>query len=193
MNPIELLDRGLFALGTLLHAPVVVLLWICVLWVLGLLGGLLADGLARRQQRSGFDVARWVDDSRTVQALPQTLGAFYRDAEALPANAQARLDECLLRHETRARESAQAAQVLVKIGPCVGLLGTLIPMGGALASMSQGNLESMAGQMVAAFTSTIIGLAAGTAAFAIAAVRNRWVAQDIRELRLLADLLTEHG
>jgi biopolymer transport protein ExbB/TolQ len=192
MNPIELLDRGLFALGTLLHAPVVVLLWVCVLWVLTLLGGLLADALARRRQRSGFDVTRWAD-TRTTQTLPQILGAFYRDAEALPLNAQARLDECLLRHETRVRESAQAAQVLVKIGPCVGLLGTLIPMGGALAAMSQGRLESMAGQMVAAFTSTIIGLAAGTAAFAIAAVRNRWVAQDIRELRLLADLLTERN
>lgn len=192
MSPIELLDRGLFALGTLLHAPVVVLLWLCVLWVLALLGALLADALARRRQRGGFDVTRWVD-APTAQALPKILGAFYRDAEALPANALPRLDECLLRHETRARESAQAAQVLVKIGPCVGLLGTLIPMGGALASMSQGNLESMAGQMVAAFTSTIIGLAAGTAAFAIAAVRTRWVAQDIRELRLLADLLAQRS
>jgi biopolymer transport protein ExbB/TolQ len=81
------------------------------------------------------------------------------------------------------------AQVLVKVGPSIGLLGTLIPMGSALATLSQGNLEGMAGQMVAAFTSTIIGLATGTVAFIVAAQRLRWMAQDVRELRLLADLM----
>ena len=194
MSVVDLLDRGLFALGTLLHAPVVVLLWVCVLWVLALSGALFADALARRRQRSGFDAAAWAE-TRHVDGLPPGLAAFYREAAALTLDARLRprLDECLLRFETRIRDAAHAAQVLVKIGPSIGLLGTLIPMGGALASMSQGNLESMAGQMVAAFTSTIIGLAAGTAAFVIAAARLRWVAQDVRELRLLADLLEDEA
>lgn len=190
MSVVDLLDRGLFALGTLLHAPVVVLLWVCVLWALALWGALFADALARRRQRSGFNAAAWAE-TRDVDGLPRGLAAFYREAAALVRDARLRprLDECLLRFETQIRSSAHTAQVLVKVGPSIGLLGTLIPMGGALAAMSQGNLESMAGQMVAAFTSTIIGLAAGTAAFVIAAVRSRWVAQDIRELRLLSDLL----
>lgn len=194
MNVVELLDRGLFALGTLLHAPVVVLLWICVLWVLALCGALFADALVRRRQRGDFDAAAWAE-TRSLDALPRGLAAFYREAAALARDARLRprLDECLLRFETQIRSGAHTAQVLVKVGPSIGLLGTLIPMGGALAAMSQGNLESMAGQMVAAFTSTIIGLAAGTAAFVIAAVRLRWVAQDIRELRLLADLLEEEA
>lgn len=194
MNVVELLDRGLFALGTLLHAPVVVLLWICVLWALALCGALFADALARRRQRGDFDAAAWAA-TRNLDALPRGLAAFYREAAALARDARLRprLDECLLRFETQIRSGAHTAQVLVKVGPSIGLLGTLIPMGGALAAMSQGNLESMAGQMVAAFTSTIIGLAAGTAAFVIAAVRLRWVAQDIRELRLLADLLEEEA
>jgi biopolymer transport protein ExbB/TolQ len=194
MSVVDFLDRGLFALGTLLHAPVVVLLWVCVLWVLALGGALFADALARRRQRSGFDAATWAE-ARDVGGLPRGLAAFYREAAALDRDARLRprLEECLLRFETRIRDSAHGAQVLVKVGPSIGLLGTLIPMGGALAAMSQGNLESMAGQMVAAFTSTIIGLAAGTAAFVVAAVRLRWVAQDIRELRLLADLFDEEA
>jgi biopolymer transport protein ExbB/TolQ len=194
MNVVDLLDRGLFALGTLLHAPVVVLLWVCVVWVLALGGALFADALVRRRQRSGFDAAAWTE-ARNADGLPRDLAAFYREAAALARDARLRprLEECLLRFETRIRDRAHPAQVLVKVGPSIGLLGTLIPMGGALAAMSQGNLESMSGQMVAAFTSTIIGLAAGTAAFVIAAVRLRWVAQDIRELRLLADLFDEEA
>ena len=194
MSVVDLLARGLFALGTLLHAPVVVLLGVCGLWVLALWGALLADAFARHRQRNGFDVAVWAE-VRNVSELPHGLATFYREAAAFARNArlQPRLEECLLRFETRIRDSAHAAQVLVKVGPSIGLLGTLIPLGGALAAMSQGNLEGMSGQMVAAFTSTIIGLAAGTAAFVVAAVRMRWVAQDIRELRLLADLFDEEA
>jgi biopolymer transport protein ExbB/TolQ len=190
MSVIDLLDRGLFALGALLRAPIVIVLWICVLASLALAGSLLADALARRRQRSGFDLRAW-HPSATGVVLPATLAAMYREAAEIPhdANHATRLEECLLRHETKARERALAAQVLVKVGPSVGLLGTLIPMGSALATLSQGNLEGMAGQMVAAFTSTIIGLAAGTVAFVVAVQRQRWMAQDVRELRWLADLL----
>jgi biopolymer transport protein ExbB/TolQ len=77
--------------------------------------------------------------------------------------------------------------MLVKVGPSLGLLGTLIPMGTALAALSTGNLDAMAGQMVVAFTTTIIGLACGTAAYVILTVRQSWVTEGVREQRFLAE------
>ena len=77
--------------------------------------------------------------------------------------------------------------MLVKVGPSMGLLGTLIPMGTSLASLATGNLEAMAGQMVVAFTTTIIGLATGTLAYVVAAARQGWVNESIREQRFLAE------
>ena len=74
-----------------------------------------------------------------------------------------------------------------KVGPSLGLLGTLIPMGAALAALTAGNLEAMAGQMVVAFTTTIVGLSAGTVAFVIQLVRHNWVNEAIREQRFLAE------
>ena len=79
--------------------------------------------------------------------------------------------------------------MLVKVGPSQGLLGTLIPMGTSLASLATGNLEAMAGQMVVAFTTTIIGLATGTVAYVVAAVRQSWVTEAVREQRFLAERL----
>ena len=79
------------------------------------------------------------------------------------------------------------SRTLVKVGPSLGLLGTLIPMGTSLASLAAGNLEAMAGQMVVAFTTTIIGLACGTLAYIVAVVRQSWVNETIREQRYLAE------
>ena len=60
-------------------------------------------------------------------------------------------------------------------------------MGTALASLTAGNLEAMAGQMVVAFTTTIIGLTAGTIAYVVQVVRHSWVNQTVREQRFLAE------
>ena len=75
----------------------------------------------------------------------------------------------------------------MKVGPSLGLLGTLIPMGSSLASLASGNLQAMAGQMVVAFTTTIVGLATGTLAYAVTVVRQNWVNESIREQRYLAE------
>jgi biopolymer transport protein ExbB/TolQ len=56
--------------------------------------------------------------------------------------------------------------------------------------MAGGNLEAMAGQMVVAFTSTIIGLATGTVAYVVATVRLAWVNEAVREQRYLAEKIS---
>jgi biopolymer transport protein ExbB/TolQ len=96
-------------------------------------------------------------------------------------------EHLLLEREERLRHSLAASRMLVKVGPSMGLLGTLIPMGTSLASLATGNLEAMAGQMVVAFTTTIIGLATGTLAYVVAAARQGWVNESIREQRFLAE------
>ena len=70
-------------------------------------------------------------------------------------------------------------------------VGTLIPMGSSLASLATGNLEAMAGQMVVAFTTTIIGLATGTLAYVVAAARQSWVNETIREQRFIAEHIAQ--
>ena len=96
-------------------------------------------------------------------------------------------EHLLLEREERLRHSLVPSRTLVKVGPSMGLLGTLIPMGTSLASLATGNLEAMAGQMVVAFTTTIIGLATGTLAYVVAATRQGWVNESIREQRFLAE------
>ena len=60
-------------------------------------------------------------------------------------------------------------------------------MGTALASLTAGNLEAMAGQMVVAFTTTSIGLTAGTIAYVVQVVRHNWVNETVREQRFIAE------
>lgn len=199
MNLLGLLESGLFALGQVLRLPVIVLLWVSVGAALYLSGRLLVEAVARRRDHAGFDIERWlaegavlpVDESRRLR-LPRAPRALLDDYLALDAARRRQpgvLENLVARHDEWQRASLSGARSLVRIGPSLGLLGTLIPMGGSLAAMAGGNLQAMAGQMVVAFTSTIIGLATGTVAYGIATLRQGWVNQAIREQRYLAEQL----
>lgn len=209
MNMLGILENGLFALAQVLRLPVITLLWVAVGAALFLCGGCLIEYLARRRERTGFDLNAWLDagpllgvDAERQMALPAALRGLLRDVEAQhyrPGFSDGGLEHLVLEREERVRRTLNGSRLLVKVGPSLGLLGTLIPMGAALASLTAGNLEAMAGQMVVAFTTTIVGLAAGTVAFVILIVRQGWVNETVREQRFLAERLigeltrTTHG
>jgi biopolymer transport protein ExbB/TolQ len=199
VNLLGTLENGLFALAQVLRFPVIVLLWVAVAAAVFMAGGCVMEWLARRRERSGFDLNAWLDagpvlaaDSGRKSALPAPLRGLLGDVEAerlKPSFADGGLEHLVLEREERVRRTLNGSRLLVKVGPSLGLLGTLIPMGTALASLTAGNLEAMAGQMVVAFTTTIVGLAAGTVAYVIQIVRHGWVNETVREQRFLAERL----
>ena len=199
MNLLGVLENGLFALSQVLRLPVIALLWVAVGAAVFMTGACLMEGLARRRERSGFELNAWLDagpllgaDAERKAALPAPLRALLHGVEAERQNvefADGGLEHLVLEREEGVRHTLSGSRLLVKVGPSLGLLGTLIPMGAALASLTAGNLEAMAGQMVVAFTTTIVGLAAGTIAYVIQIVRQGWVNQTVREQRFLAERL----
>lgn len=204
MNLLALLENGLFALGQVMRFPVMALLWICVASVFFMAGTALVEALKRRREREAFDIKRWLKDRpllagalADVEQLPAELKAFVARVQDQHLSSQLQsggLEHLLLESEEKLRRRLDPSRLMVKVGPSLGLLGTLIPMGVSLASMAAGDLEAMAGQMVVAFTTTIIGLACGTAAYVINLVRQSWVNQSIREHRFVAErALTELG
>lgn len=200
MNLLGVLENGLFALGQIMRFPVMVLLWVCIVSVCFMAGACFMEYLTYRRQRADFNIKRWLQevkqgcvllaDSDERSVLPQALRIFLESVQERQEEAQlgdGGLEHVLLEREEGLKHSLNLSRMLVKVAPSLGLLGTLIPMGVSLASMAAGNLEAMAGQMVVAFTTTIIGLACGTGAYVVNLVRQGWVNELIREQRFLAE------
>ena len=197
MTLLQLLENGLFALGQVLRFPVMILLWVCVAAALFMAGHAAVESVARRRERRAFDIKGWLQSGRVLDAgqdrldqLPTLLRRLSSDVERGRRGGtldHGGLEHLLLEREEQVRHTLVAPRVLVKVGPSIGLIGTLIPMGASLASLATGNLEVMAGQMVVAFTSTIIGLSTGTLAYVVAATRHAWATEAVREQRFLVE------
>jgi biopolymer transport protein ExbB/TolQ len=199
-NLLPVLENGLFALGQVLRFPVFALLWVCVATALFMAGRTVIDFVMRRRERAGFNLDSWIASGVVLDAgearrakLPAALRQLLKDVETQRHEDTLNgggLEHLVLEQEERVRRQLTAPRMLVRVGPSLGLIGTLIPMGVSLAAMSGGDLQAMSGQMVVAFTSTIIGLAAGTLAYVVATVRLAWVNEAVREQRYLAERIS---
>ena len=71
----------------------------------------------------------------------------------------------LAEFEIEADRDLSTSKTLSKMGPMLGLMGTLIPMGPALVGLSTGDIASMAYNMQVAFATTVVGLFAAAIGF----------------------------
>jgi biopolymer transport protein ExbB/TolQ len=83
----------------------------------------------------------------------------------------------------------ERTRILVRIGPMLGLMGTLIPLSPALVGLATGDMAALSDNLVTAFSVTVIGLLIGGIAFVISIVRDRMYSQDISDMEYLLELL----
>ena len=76
----------------------------------------------------------------------------------------------------------------MKAGPMLGLMGTLIPMGPALAGLAAGDVASMAMNMQIAFATTVVGILIAGVGLMLYSVKRHWYAKEISDLRYCLDL-----
>jgi biopolymer transport protein ExbB/TolQ len=80
--------------------------------------------------------------------------------------------------------------MVVRIGPALGLMGTLIPLSPALEGLSAGNTAALTDNLRVAFSVTVLGLLIGAIAFGLSLVRDRIYGQDYSDLEYVAAILT---
>jgi biopolymer transport protein ExbB/TolQ len=79
-------------------------------------------------------------------------------------------------------------RMLVRAGPAIGLMGTLIPLAPGLQALGEGDIHLLANDLRIAFAATTIGLLAGTVSFALTLARTRRWNEDLAAM----ERATEH-
>lgn len=138
-------------------------------------------------------------------ALPDAADQWGSAAEKLPAGSfkdtvlsliDSRHDKRIAAHRLNLFEGAcqkdlDRARLLTRLGPIVGLMGTLIPKGHALGQLALGDVSAMTQNLQVAFANTVVGLFIGALGFVIQQGRQRWYKQELDTLDYLYELLFE--
>ena len=95
--------------------------------------------------------------------------------------------------ENEAAKDLALSKMLAKMGPVLGLIGTLIAMSPALVGLSTGDISGMAYNMQVVFATTVVGLVVSAVGLVTLQTKQRWYAKDVNNLDYVSRILTEQN
>lgn len=188
----------LYWISTGLLVPVVLVLIFLFIRALILLGGFFGQYQAMRRNeallRRPLEKLNAANLNEFEKMLPEqttdsTVLYIRRLFEARHSPAQ--IEHILSEVEIASDKDLSLSVTLAKMGPTVGLMGTLIPMGPALVGLAAGDIASMAYNMQVAFATTVVGLFASAIGFLTRQSKQRWHMRRLSDLELIASLINE--
>ena len=129
------------------------------------------SGLLRRQKDALLELTKHPEFDA---AMRESLGANLLERE------QSHYDGIL-----------KCTDLVSKLAPMLGLMGTLIPLGPGIMALGQGDTYTLSVSLLTAIDTTLAGLIAAAFCLVISTVRRRWYAGYMADLETLMDCVLE--
>lgn len=100
-------------------------------------------------------------------------------------------DKIIEEEELRMSKAVERTNIVVRLRPTFGFMGTLIPMGPGLAALGAGDIELLAQAIIIAFDTAVTGLGVSTVACVISKLIKRWYEEDLFNLEILINSTLE--
>lgn len=142
---------------------------------------------AESKYKEAASVLRSFDGKQT-----QMVASFAKDAAVSVEEGDLKhVEKIADDYEVRMMKRTEKTRIITTVGPMLGLMGTLIPLGPALIGLTDGNIDELATNLVIAFATTVIGLFVAGISFCLTTIRNRWYWQDMIDIDYIIDALEE--
>ncbi|MCM1521022.1 MAG: MotA/TolQ/ExbB proton channel family protein [Muribaculaceae bacterium] len=194
----NVISNILYWISTGLLVPVIVLLIIFFVRAIILIGTFFGQFIQERKNSERLYANLNTLSAESVDSfaaeLPEKSGSLavsYAKKIIEAKGNDAKIDLLLSEFEMEADKNIATSKVLTKMGPILGLMGTLIPMGPALVGLATGDISSMAYNMQVAFATTVVGLVVSAIGFLTQQAKERWAMKDLTALEYIANILTD--
>ena len=202
----EALTSILNMISQSLQIPVIIFLVVFAVFAVLAIGGLIAEYTSRKKitpeiiegliyaiSNAGSleEIKGIIKNAKIYESQKVVLIKILRSS-ALPRDSRHALAKKLIEfEENKFTKSIERTDVVTRIGPTLGLMGTLIPMGPGLAALGAGDVNTLASAIIVAFDTTVVGIGAGAVAYFVSKVRRRWYEEYLSNLDALADALLD--
>jgi biopolymer transport protein ExbB/TolQ len=189
------LGEALARIASSLRVPVLILALIVLLVCAVEVGRFAIELWSRARSGRGAlrGLARQVlaNPERAAALSPRAPSSLARDAllnlaRTILAGEEAGIEHALADYELAVQRRLDHTRILIRTGPALGLMGTLIPLAPGLAALGRGEVSTLATDLRSAFAATTIGLLVGTVAFALTLTRTRMYSEDLTALERAA-------
>lgn len=202
---LEPLKNAIHMISASLLVPTIAILLIFLAWLVVELGGLCVEIFVERRRRkvdvagliNGFQekdvevILEIINNSSLFRRQKLALWELIRHSDLPDASFKALAYRLLNNEELYYVRITNRTDLVARLAPMLGLMGTLIPLGPGIIALGQGDTGAFADSLLTAFDTTIAGLAAAGIAFVISRLRKRWYADYLNSLETLMESLLE--
>ena len=202
----EFLTGSLDVISQSLTIPVLIILLVIVIISIITLGGLIAEYTSRKKVPVGTirDLIYDINSADSTEALKNVISKAkipksqkkVLDEIASSQNLGSSSREALARklfefEEEKTMDALKKTDIITRIGPTLGLMGTLIPMGPGLAALGAGDINTLSSSLTVAFNTTIVGIGSGALCYVIGKIRSGWYDRYLSDLDALIDAVLD--
>ena len=203
----ELLTAALNVVSQSLQIPVIIFLLIFAIFAVFAFGGLISDYSGRKKLTREYkeklvfslvnavsveELTNIVNSSEIFDNQKEVLLKII-DAHSLSSDSrEAWALNLIEEEEVIMAKSLEKVDIVTRIGPTLGLMGTLIPMGPGLAALGSGDVTTLANAIIVAFDTTVVGIGSGAIAYVISKIRRRWYEEYSSNLQLFVNAVLEN-
>jgi biopolymer transport protein ExbB/TolQ len=200
------LTSALDVISQSLQIPVIVFLLLFAVISVIILGGLISEYTSRKKvsMKTMRELIYSISESGTVEEMKQVIASAkipksqrrvldkIASSSSLTKDSRVALARKFIENEEdRTAKSLEKTDIITRIGPTLGLMGTLIPMGPGLAALGTGDVNTLSQAIIVAFDTTVVGIGAGAIAYFVSKVRSRWYEEYLSNLDALADVVLD--
>lgn len=194
----EIISKSLFWLSNSLLIPDIVLLLLLFARSVLLIGSLYDQFMTKRKNDRLLAAAIKTLTIETLDQLRELLPkrdnslfiTYLRDLLVSPPS-EAYSNYLLSAFENRVEKELSQPRLMAKIGPILGLIGTLIAMSPALVGLSTGDIAGMAYNMQIVFATTVVGLVISAIGLVTLQIKQRWYAAELNRLDYVAQIIQQ--
>jgi len=204
----DMFNSSMHAISQSLLTPVMVVLAIFFIYALINLGILLSEYYRRRKlnydvkkiipqlldaknRKNSDEISRIINEGQLPLSHKEVLKTLAESSNQSPEFRESLALKMVEDEGIYAAKRLERTDIIAKISPAVGLMGTLIPLGPGLTALGEGDIQSLANHLLTAFDAAVLGMAAAAIAFTISKIRRRWYEEEISNLETLADTILE--
>ena len=202
----EILTSALNIISQSLQIPVIILLIIFVIFAVLTLGGLISEYTSRKKvsldeleklvysisnSNSIEEIKEIIKTARIPDSQKIMLAKILRSNSLTKDSRESLARKIIEAEENDMNKSLEKTDIVTKIGPTLGLMGTLIPMGPGLAALGSGDVNTLASAIIVAFDTTVVGIGAGAVAYFVSKIRRRWYEEYLSNVDVLTDAILD--
>lgn len=165
------IEQTMYQLSDFFMAPVLCLITLLFIYSLFASGQFFSQTIQRRRHYHALIqlLNGKLGSNRTLILNGYPMASL---ANEIPNISQDQLDVAALKE-------LEGVRNVSRLAPMLGLIATMIPMGPALKSLADGNIQGISENLIVAFSAVIFGLIIASITFWIASVKKRWMAEEL--------------